>query len=107
MKEKLDMIMEGYKHGTLTIDEANEQLEAIGSIIRLNPNKNAISPEEYAIGDAKNGWAMLDIGIGKPDKVQIVNGKLKYGVGKMQAFVEFKGEKYTVADDGVTLVPVK
>ena len=104
MKEKLDMIMEGYKHGTVTMEEANEQLEAIGSIVRLDNKKNTITPEEYAMGDEKNGFGMLDIGIGKPDKVQIVDGKLKYGVGKMKAYVEFRGNKYTVAEDGVTLV---
>lgn len=107
MKEKLDNIMENYKFGTMTAEEANIELEAIGSMIRLDPKKNDITPEEYAAGDEKNGWALLDIGIGKPDKVQIIDGKLKYGVGNMQAYVEFKGEKYTVAKDGVTLVPAK
>ena len=71
------------------LDKANEALQ--GSGIQLDPEKNTIKPGEAAIvcEDVSkiNGFAMLDTGTGSLDKVEIINGKLKYSVGDMFALV--------------------
>ena len=96
-------IIRGFQNGSFTAEEANKKLIAIGAGFTLNPHKNAITPEEIAGGNERNGFGMLDTGTGSLDKVEIREMKLLHSVGNMTAFVKFNGKQYKVAADGVTL----
>lgn len=88
--------------------KANEALKGTG--IYLDPEKNVIKPGEVAIvcEDVSkiNGFAMLDTGTGSLDKVEIINGKLKYSVGDMVAFVII-GDALFEVQNGTDLVRKK
>lgn len=102
-KIKVNDIMAQYMNGTAGVEETNAKLKAVGAGFTLNPYKNAITPEEAASGDERNGFGMLDTGTGSLDKVEIREMKLLHSVGEMTAFVKFNGKLYKVAADGVTL----
>ena len=95
-------IINDYFAGKASLEETNAALIAAGSLVVLDPYKNVITDEEKASGNERNGWGMLDIGIGAPDKVEIIDGKLKHGVGNMEAYVDFNGKRYKVVN-GVEL----
>ena len=90
--------------------KANEALKGTG--IQLDPEKNVIKPEEAAVvcEDVRkiNGFALLDTGTGTMDKVEIINGKLKYSVGDMYALViisdKIAGDVMYEVQNGVNLV---
>lgn len=90
------------------LDKANEALKGTG--IYLDPEKNVIKPGEAAVvcEDVSkiNGFAMLDTGTGSLDKVEIINGKLKYSVGDMVAFVII-GDALFEVQNGTDLVRKK
>lgn len=90
------------------LDKANEALKGTG--IYLDPEKNVIKPGEAAVvcEDVSkiNGFAMLDTGTGSLDKVEIINGKLKYSVGDMVAFVII-GDALFEVQNGTGLVRKK
>lgn len=96
--------------GEISYEEANRRLEEIGSDLRLNPNKNTISDAELAetvVDDDPTkvtGWGLLDMGIGKPDKIHIENGKFAYDTGfgeSAQCYLLIKGRTYRVMGDHI------
>lgn len=94
----------------VALDKANEALKGTG--ISLNPDKNAVLPSEAAVVcedvNKINGFALLDTGTGSLDKVEIINGKLKYSVGDMYALViisdKIAGDVMYEVQNGVNLV---
>lgn len=91
-------IINGWKSGAYSVEEANKKLQAIGAGFTINPYKNAITAEEAAKGDERNGFGMLDTGTGTFDKVEIREMKLVHNIGDMKAFVKFNGKLYEVKD---------
>ena len=90
------------------LDKANEGLKGTG--LYLDPEKNVIKPGEAAVvcEDVSkiNGFAMLDSGTGTMDKVEIINGKLKYSIGDTVAFVVI-GDALFEVQNGTDLVRKK
>lgn len=112
---KVNDIINAYKGGTFTLEEANKKLVAIDAGFTLNPYKNVITPQEENAGDDANGFGMLHDGSGTAEKVRIVNGALEFayfdpasfGGGKLPVVhVKFKDKLYKIADDGKTLEEV-
>lgn len=101
---KIEAIMKGYTSGEKNVDETNAALKAIDAGFTLNIYKNAISTEEAAQNDERNGWGMLDTGTGTLDKVEIKDMKLVYSMGSMGGIVQFNKKFYDIAADGVSLV---
>ena len=102
----IQSIIRDYSEGTLTLEQANAKLETVGSMVRIDPNKNVITDEERAatvVDDDPskvNGWGLLDVGIGKPDKVHIVNGVMQGGgVGPAMAMIYIGDKKFYLDDD--------
>ena len=91
-------IINGWKSGAYGVEDANKKLRAIGAGFTINPYKNAITAEEAAKGDERNGFGMLDTGTGSLDKVEIREMKLVHNIGDMVAFVKFNGKLYEVKD---------
>ncbi len=89
-----------YTSGEKTLEETNDALKEAGAGFHLDPKKNWLSPDEIVNGTA----GLLDTGTGTLDKVQIVDGELKYAVntvmpdGKtnMIAHVLVNGKTYEV-----------
>ena len=104
---KMNEIIKKYSTGELTLEQANQQLEDIGSTVRLNPLKNTISGEEMAktvVSDDPSkvsGWGMMNHGVGSMEKMHIQNGKLDYDTGFYDgtAVMYVKGNMYAVNGD--------
>ena len=114
---KLDAVTETlrkYFAEEITIDEANKLLEENGSFVRLSLTANVITEAEKAetVVDVEKGiytgWAMVNHGVGKPDKMEVVDGKLKYpmGVTGVTYVAYMNGHKFHISD-GETLVLVE
>ncbi len=87
-------IILAYTAGKKTLEEANAALAANGAGYHLNPEKNAIHPDEV------DRFGLLDTGTGFLDKVEIKDGKvLGFDAGNMPAFVLFNGKIYRVHGD--------
>ena len=89
-----------YTTGEKTLEETNAALNEAGANIHLNPDKNVLTEDEI-----KNGTAgLLDTATGSFDKVEIVNGELKYAINQvnpdgttnMKSFVLMCGKVYEV-----------
>lgn len=72
-----------FSSGELPVEDANKELENIGSTLRLNPEKNTITADEYAetsLGlfppTTVNGYGLMETGTGSLDKVHIKAGRL-------------------------------
>ena len=82
-------IIKAWEAGEKTLEETNEALKGTG--VYLDPKKNEIEEGTGAVvcEDVTkiNGFAMLDTGTGSLDKVEIVNGQLKYSIGNMFGLV--------------------
>lgn len=104
LRIKIEKIMKDYTSGVKNVEETNAALKAIDAGFTLNIYKNAISTEEAAQNDERNGFGMLDTGTGTLDKVEIKDMKLVHSVGAMGGIVLFNKKSYEVAKDGVTLV---
>ena len=91
----------GGKYDGMTFAEVNAELAKSGANFRLDPHKNEIKPNEL-----NKVWGLLYDGLGSPEKVQIIDGKLEYSVGVMfdSCEVEVSGTVFKVAEDGCTLV---
>lgn len=99
------------------VDEINAKLEEYakqtGTLpLKLVPGKNKITDEDKANQhpDLKdmtkvNGPALLNTGIGKPDKITIKDGKsLNGGVGDTKAFVIMGDVVYNFTQDYIVSV---
>lgn len=86
MTNATDIILEHSK-GTISLEEANKQLAAIGSDLHLDPHKNRISGAEMAkthsdgTPEGTSGWGFMNHGIGTPEKMHVEKGKLDYDTG--------------------------
>lgn len=109
MAKTVDEILSGYSTGEITLEQANRELEEVGSSLRLNPLKNKMTVEEIeasSLGDNPpftcTGWGYMDHGVGFLEKIQIVDGKcVSCDMGQEVAFVFFCGRKFRL--DGDTL----
>ena len=79
------------------------------SPLRLNPDRNVITPEELAetrVGETPaeaNGWGILDHGVGSLEKVHVVNGRtVDVDMGHEAAYVYIAGRKYRLRSDVLT-----
>ena len=87
-----------YTKGEKTLEETNAALYEIRAGFHLNPERNTIKEDE------RDRFGLLDTGTGYMDKVEIVDGELKYDVntvmpdGKpnMKAYVHFNGKVFEV-----------
>lgn len=102
-------IMSKYTAGELSVEEANKALFDAGSSVKLDPDKNAITTDEYmatSAGDTPdkvNGWGLLDTGTGSLDKVEIRNGRLvDCDCGEMYALVFIAGRMYHISGSALT-----
>lgn len=86
MSKATDIVLEHSK-GTISLEEANKQLAAIGSDLCLDPHKNSISGAEMAkthsdgTPEGTSGWGFMNHGIGTPEKMHVEKGKLDYDTG--------------------------
>lgn len=109
---KVDEALRKYSDGKATAEETNKKLEELGSNYRVDPTKNVVTDAEQAatvVGKTPagtTGFGMADMGLGKSNKVHIINGKIvSGGFGKMHVTVNVKGHVYEVSkEDGVTLL---
>ena len=102
-------VFEEIDEGKITLEEANERLEAAGAPYRLNPWKNRIGRNEHGAG-------LMDTGTGTLDKVKVIedeNGiRLETPAFNPESFkgnplpvvmVKYCEVWYTVGEDGVTM----
>lgn len=110
---KMNEIIKAYADERISLEDANKQLEAIGSTIRIDPDKNVISAQEMAatvVDDdpAKvSGWGLMYHGIGKPEKMRVQNGKFEYDTGyeKDQGIVlKILDRKYRIIGDHIEVM---
>lgn len=93
-------ILHKYSNGEIGLEAANQALAEADAGFYLDPKKNLLSQDEIVNGTA----GLLDTGTGSFDKVEIVNGELKYPVnivmpdGKpsMKALVLAQGKTFEV-----------
>ena len=91
----------------LTTAQKNEKLEKIGSNVRLSDGKNVITDAEKnaTVVDTEKGiykgFGLLDHGVGGLDKVEVVNGKLKYNVGEIQAYLYMGNHEFEIINGEV------
>lgn len=90
--KNINKIISDYTAGETTLEEANAALTEMGAGVLLDPAKNVIRPDE------KGRYGLLDTGTGTLDKVEIKDGKLVYGVGKMHARCCYLGRWFEVRD---------
>lgn len=113
MNKILDDIMTPFKNGEKTDKETTEALRAAGLGIYVDNGKLALTPEEMDAstgGPVPNGWGMMDDGI-TVKKIRVVEGKVENklfdppapGFVPAPVYITVDGEKYKVADDGLTL----
>ena len=83
------------------VDQINAELKAAGANFSFDFHKREIKPDEL-----DKVWGLLYDGLGYPEKVQIIDGKLEFNIGVLYttAEVEVSGTRFKVAEDGCTLV---
>lgn len=102
----VEEVLQKYTLGEAGKDETNDGLQELGSPLRLNPDRNVITPEELAetrVGvtpDEANGYGLMDHGVGCMEKVHVVNGKtVDVNMGEEYALVYIAGHKYQLKGD--------
>lgn len=96
--------IQAYEKEEITLDELNTFLSDYN--LFYDPTKQVIATGEAAHvvdGKVTDGYAMVHMGVGSPEKMKIVNGKLEYEVGKIHCYTVIDGVTFTI-DDGETLV---
>lgn len=84
-------ILNKYTLGEATFEEVNKELEAIGSNLRLNPEKNVIKPRDV------EKYGLLNCGWGDLDKVAIRDMMLAFDdMGSAPATCYYMGKLYEV-----------
>ena len=98
----VEEVLQKYTLGEAGKDETNDGLKELGSPLRLNPDRNVITPEELAetrVGETPaeaNGWGSLE-------KVHVVNGRtVDVDMGHEAAYVYIAGRKYRLRSDVLT-----
>ena len=92
---------------TMTTAQKNAELEKLGCNIRLAEGKNVITEKEKkaTVVDTKNGvykgFGLLNHGVGGYDKVEVVNGKLKYNIGDIRAYLYMADHEFEIIDGEV------
>ena len=81
----------------------------MGSPLRLNPDRNVITPEELAetrVGmtpDKADGFGLMDHGVGCLEKVHVVDGRtVDVDMGQEAAYVYMAGKVYRLRGDVLT-----
>ncbi len=106
-------ILGKYTSGAADLEETNAALREAGASLWLDPEQNTLTEEDLAVTitgetpEEVNGWGLLDCGVGMPDKVKVVGGKLEYAVNQvmedgstnMAAYVSIGGKRYEVKGD--------
>ena len=102
----ISAIMGAYTEGKMTVDRANSELDDLGVGFHLDPEKHRLTEaekEETVVGyypHQARGWGLLDTGIGRLDKVEIVRGRLvDCDCGEMFALCYVAGKCYHVSGD--------
>lgn len=90
--KNINKIISDYTAGATTLEEANAALTEIKAGVLLDPEKNVIRAGE------EGRYGLLDTGTGTLDKVEIKDGRLVYGVGKMHARCCYLGHWFEVRD---------
>lgn len=104
----VNRIIAKYTAGKATVEETNADLKLLGSDLRLDPGKNLLTEAEIAAATAEsaetaNGFGLLDMGLGKPSKVEVRDGKLADNhVGAMEADFYIAGRVFAVKGDALT-----
>lgn len=104
----MNEIIKAYSDGKLSQEDANKQLEAIGSTVRIDEMKNVITEEEKKVTSTDGtpggttGWGFMNHGIGTPEKMYVKNGKFEYDTGfdlDMNVTMTINGVKFRVNRD--------
>lgn len=105
----LENVLRKYTLGEASKDETNDALQELSSPLRLDPDRNVITPEELAetrVGetpDEANGYGLMDHGVGCLEKVRVVDGRTPdVDMGEEIAFVYIGGRKYRLRGDALT-----
>ena len=105
----VEEVLQKYTLGEAGKDETNDGLKELGSPLRLNPDRNVITPEELAetrVGvtpDEANGYGLMDHGVGCLEKVRVVDGRTPdVNMGEEIAIVYIGGRKYRLRGDVLT-----
>ena len=105
-------IMKAYTAGSISMEEANEQFVAngLGSRISYGRNGNKCLTDDNRKATFVNledgicrGFAMVDVGIGCLEKMEVVDGKLKYSIGAAEHTGFIGGHSFKITD-GETLI---
>ncbi len=106
---EINRVIAKHTAGEATVEETNAALRELGSNLRLNPGKNALTAEDIAetvVGGTPAevcGAGLLDTGTGTLDKVYVKDGKLvDNDVGEMYALLLIGGKVYRVEGDALT-----
>lgn len=97
-KENFEAINEayfGYAQGELTLEEANEKLEAIDPAFKLEIGKNKIKPEEM------RDYCMADFGVGAEKIGVLVDEKglkLNQNLGNVIGWADYCGAWFKIVD---------
>ena len=105
----LENVLRKYTLGEASKDETNDALQELSSPLRLDPDRNVITPEELAetrVGetpDEANGYGLMDHGVGCLEKVRVVDGRTPdVDMGEEIAIVYIGGRKYRLRGDVLT-----
>ena len=105
----LENMLRKYTLGEASKDETNDALQELSSPLRLDPDRNVITPEELAetrVGetpDEANGYGLMDHGVGCLEKVRVVDGRTPdVDMGEEIAFVYIGGKCYRLRGDALT-----
>ena len=105
----LENVLRKYTLGEASKDETNDALQELSSPLRLDPDRNVITPEELAetrVGetpDEANGYGLMDHGVGCLEKVRVVDGRTPdVDTGEEIAFVYIGGKCYRLRGDALT-----
>ena len=102
----LENVLRKYTLGEASKDETNDALQELSSPLRLDPDRNVITPEELAetrVGetpDEANGYGLMDHAVGCLEKVHVVDGKTPdVNMDEEIAFVHIAGRVYELKGD--------
>lgn len=105
----MEKVLRKYTLGEASKEETNDALKELDSPLRLDPDRNVVTPEELAetrVGetpDEANGYGLMDHGVGCLEKVRVVDGRTPdVDMGEEIAFVYIGGKCYRLRGDALT-----